>query len=729
MHKFFNPRRDFANVTKTQQARAQANQQAWKEIPLRDFIRDIAAMQALDPLLKMRFEIESTHDYIEIKEIISEVLYSDMGPGEQTEKQLASIMKHIAKHLEENTVSTSGENYIPGFRQIVFLNLDNAEYFDMYSRTIRMAAVTDDGRLVTNILKGTENAEKLQSTAEMLEVALVGKDEWGVMSPREDRNPFRLFDLDLDKNSETTIEKLNIGYNNIPFELERCRISRKKTSDRFDIHNKIIKILTENVNHNLDLARMTLCNALDPNVLHNIRAGHITRLSQVMWLTGGDGADPTQIQARQQAVKAYPILAINFTESGDDFYRKTIDARESLSNAIATRYHVAQSKVKNIQGLSRQGTGCKGEYYSYITVRQILSLSDRFIPLTRRQIQQLPVLEDFQFIIFKNTSNQVIDLETFMNRLSTEGNLWKMANRLEKYDPRNVKDAVNFLVTKLFIPAALNGIRKNNGKLPDFYNDHAYRKIVANFKIRELLDLSDRYHRNIHRWEDRLTSISFQQNWPGLLGTVELENGYVARELVSSIDLKAQGRAENHCVGGYMPTILKGNADSPTVLIFSIEKNGTILSTVEINCVESEDGLQAWVERNESYSNAIPSEYASVLAEHITLKATQVKPDAWHAYLDHLHSIRTEISQRSKNDRYTEACGFDPYDRNMLEQVWEELKSILPRAMRKSGLDAFIDWVGEELKQKPPQWMRNSGSNAFRKQEQSDQIPDELPCI
>ena len=722
MHKFFNPRRDFANVTKIQQARAQANQQAWKEIPLRDFIRDNPTMQALDPILKMRFEIESTRDYTEIEAIISEVLYNDMGAGEQAEQQLASTMKHIAKHLAENTVFTSGENHIPGFRQIVFMNLDIIpKYCDNYSRTIRMAAITDDGCLVTNILKGTNTAEKLQSTAEMLEVVLAGRTDWNIKSATEDRDLFRLYEFDFDKHSGTTCLKLDIGYNNIPFELERCGIGRFITSDRFDLHNHIKNILLENVNHNLDLARMTLCNALDPDILHDMRAGNITRLSQVMWLTGGDGADPEKTLARQQAIRAYPILANDFNEL--EFYRKTIDARESLSNAIAILHDVEQSRVRNIQGITRQWAACTGDWSAYEAISNILSLPNRFIPLTRKQTRQLSVLRDFQKHVFKDVLDDKFSLGEFMTRLSTEGHLWKLADRLEKYNPRDVNDAVDFLARKLFIPAALTGIRKRHDR--SFKHD-ARLKILTSFKIRNLLDFSDRYHRNIHRWEDRLTSISFQQNWPGLLGTVELEDGHVARELCSSIDLKAQGRAENNCVGGYMSKILEGNTCGETVaLIFSIEKNGTILSTVEINCAES-DGLQAWVERNEGYDNASPSDTASIMAEQIVSEIILIKPDAWHVYLDGLERIRIEMDRMSAVVRFGKICGFDPNDRNMLERVWKEFRPVLPQAMRRAGLDAFIDWAGEEFREKLSWRKYNSNPDISGRKKPSDQTGDEF---
>ena len=712
MYKFFNPRRDFANVAKAQQARAQANRQAWKEIPLRDFIRDDPAMQTLEPLLKMRLQIEDTRDYARTRAIIGKAIHNDIGDAGKAEKQLASTMKHIANQLEENTVSVSRKNHIPGFRQIVFMNPDIIpDVFDNNSRMVRVAAVTDDGRLVMTILKGVESVEKLQSTAEMLEVFLVGRTGWKIMPASEDHDPDQLFGFDLDKHSGNT----NTAYdhNNLHLKSRQCPTDMGIFHET-DIHGAILKILLEHANHNSNLARMTLCNALDPDVIHNMRTSQITNLDQVRWLTGGDGADPTKIQARQQAVRAYPILASKFSKF--DLYCNIIDARESLSKTIAAAYKVPQPNVRNIQGLSRQWAACNSDKDASLKAGYILSLPEHLVPRTRKQIRHLSALDDFGFMLFGEISDARNPpdrrfLKEIMVRLSAEGHLWQIAGRIDKYCPFDVEDAIDFLTDKLFVPAALNGIRKNGGEISKDCDLDTHQKILAisSFKIRNLLDFSDRYHRNIHRWEDRLTSIFLEQDWPGLMGTIELEDGHVARELCSSKDLKTQGRVENHCVGGYMSRILDGNTcGEPVALIFSIEKNGTILSTAEINCAESDNGLQAWVERNEGYENASSSDIASIMADQIVSKIIRINPDSWHAYLDGLECARDELDQMPGVDQYSKACGFDPYDRNMLERVWKEFSPVLPQAMRRAGLDAFIDWVGEELKQDPSQSMHDS---------------------
>jgi len=47
------------------------------------------------------------------------------------------------------------------------------------------------------------------------------------------------------------------------------------------------------------------------------------------------------------------------------------------------------------------------------------------------------------------------------------------------------------------------------------------------------------------------------------------------------------------------------------------------------------------------------------------------------------------------------SAGYNPWDRVHLQDAWDELSSLLPRKIRKSGLDKFIagsDIKGEEFK-------------------------------
>ena len=203
----------------------------------------------------------------------------------------------------------------------------------------------------------------------------------------------------------------------------------------------------------------------------------------------------------------------------------------------------------------------------------------RFAP-----IRFLPAFEEFGESVFSENLWQI------MERLSREGNPWRLVDRLEKASGRNVDDAIDFLARKLYVPAMLNKIgmiaehhgitppqrltQDHDGRFHRIMLSQAKNTILSSFKARELLDWSDRYHHNIARYEDRLATIQLNQDWPGISGTIKCDNDHVARELTSSTALKIQGRMEDHCVGGYLSFVLEGenNLLKEVVLIFSIEK-------------------------------------------------------------------------------------------------------------------------------------------------------------
>ena len=234
-------------------------------------------------------------------------------------------------------------------------------------------------------------------------------------------------------------------------------------------------------------------------------------------------------------------------------------------------------------------------------------------------------------------------------------------------------------------------------------------QVLTYFSVRELLDLDQRYHRNIARYEDRLDIVTVELNWSGMLGAIDLGNGCIARELTSSRALKIQGRAEDHCVGGYVSTILnsKDHSRGQAKMIFSIEQDDQILSTAKIKCFrefpESDNPGQLRTEvcQNKARSNTSPSHVAEDLAKQVAARVQQAGPKTFQTYLDGLHKSRMEQEDRISGLEYHIAeCGLDPHNRAHLEIAWENLKPALPKRFRRNDLDTFIEYG---LAGKPPE--------------------------
>ena len=633
------------------------------------------------------------------------------------EVTVADLEEKYENCLEKSCILISRPNQFPGYRSVVLFNsfFNNNRIFQD-SNLVTLATVSSDGRLNSHLYYCEYGVIKSPSSiGDAIKLFETRPDEWKEMDNRDTR--LILFGAGSGIDSWfPTIEK-NLE------SIMSLLISVPRT--------EVIKSVRKQVQHDFKQARLALCNALDRDVLKIMRGTGLASIRAGGWLTGGDGVSREIILARKQAVRAYPILAQQFVTIHSGALRKAIDARTSLSDAIAFYFNLDKTgqkyKVKRLQGLTRQRTGFYFDHnITYCRdisdrerIRGIINLPDGIVPETRDQFRKLKVIEEFGYRVFVKTLCQT------MARLSREGSSWKFIDRIEETSGRNVVDAVDFLARKLYIPVLLNKIgmiADHRGitpprRLTEDHGDNLYeimlaevkKTILQGFKIRELLDWSDRYHRNIARYEDRLVAIRLEQDWVGISGTIEFGDDYIARELTSSKALKMQGRAEDHCVGGYLPLIVMGvnNPLNEAVLIFSIEKNNEILSTAEIGCIrkpcrsiDCKTGIKteifqtrARVVDNLARSNKGPSRDAKRIATRIVKHLEQVGPDAWQAYLDGLEQSRAEQDRISGIDAQIRNCGFDPFDRVMMERVWRELRQGLPRKFRNTGLDGFIDHV------------------------------------
>jgi len=78
---------------------------------------------------------------------------------------------------------------------------------------------------------------------------------------------------------------------------------------------------------------------------------------------------------------------------------------------------------------------------------------------------------------------------------------------------------------------------------------------------------------------------------------------------------------------------------------------------------------------------------ADRLAEHInSMGVSDV-----NRYLSDLNSANGEFQRRNSAPAHVTACGYNPWHKQSLENVWDEMQSVLPRAVRKRGLDDFIN--------------------------------------
>ena len=611
------------------------------------------------------------------------------GPQDIYFWQTLDKFKRAHTHYLENTRTfISRPNQIPGYRIFIIgsnLNEDGATYGPII-------AVTTDGRLVSGLISDMFNFDS-QIELSFLPISTI----------------IEMFDKSR-KNGRNRVY-MNMFGPDPDFDIYAVKktylLNRVLKSFVPDIRKKILQQLHDEIYDHFRIIRHALRDAIDRDVLKIMKELDFTSCQQARWLTGGDGVSREIILARQQAVKAYPILARKFVSSFDNLMHDAIDAGTSLSDNIAVFFRTDKHRVKRLQGMTWQQANADPKNPES-RIRDILDLPNNTVPKTREQFRQLEVFREFGKSVFRT------NLSGAMNRLSEGGNPWRLIARMEQTSGQNVADAIDFLCRKLFVPAVINrigAIAVHDGIIPDFssisdsdttFFEQSLDETCSMFNPGGLLDWSDRYHRNIARYEDCLDTVSSEQAWPGLFDTLDFGNGYMARELTSAQALRIQGKTENHCVGGYLSRVIFGeNRSREFRLLFSIEKNDMILSTAEIRCirktaVKKNNGIphmQADIRQNLAYGNKEPSEDAGRIADMIVRKLETVEPDTCQAYLDGLNHALLEYNRESDIDKHVRFCGFDPLDRTMMVRAWEQLSPGLPRSRRKDGLDRFIDQV------------------------------------
>jgi hypothetical protein len=168
-----------------------------------------------------------------------------------------------------------------------------------------------------------------------------------------------------------------------------------------------------------------------------------------------------------------------------------------------------------------------------------------------------------------------------------------------------------------------------------------------------------------------------------------------------------QGRKEGHCVGGYVSNVLDARLRDAT-LIFSIEKNGKVLSTLELSvgldsrrykADENDENapdifrevLSASIVQNRAKRNGTPCQEAQDIAEKLRKHIETLDPELFKAYVSDMQSSREIQRKVNKLPDYIRQTGYSPFNKEHLQDAWDELSELLPRSVRKKGLDAFIE--------------------------------------
>jgi hypothetical protein len=98
------------------------------------------------------------------------------------------------------------------------------------------------------------------------------------------------------------------------------------------------------------------------------------------------------------------------------------------------------------------------------------------------------------------------------------------------------------------------------------------------------------------------------------------------------------------------------------------------------------------VRQNYSYGNSNPDDAAEEAAKLLAKHIQSLELEDFALYAGGLLEARHQQDLIKELPVSLRSAGYNPWNREHLQDAWDELSIILPRKIRKSGLDKFIAW-------------------------------------
>lgn len=472
---------------------------------------------------------------------------------------------------------------------------------------------------------------------------------------------------------------------------------------------------------------------LDPDAVKLMRSLAEPDAKTYNWLIG-DG-DRQAAAYRQQAVRAYPLFG--GAMKGSSSVTAAIDGGRSPVDALARKSSVNEPRevataVKAMGGVTRQMAGRDAYRDPQSFIRSASQIPPEWIPRSRSGFRD-----------FATASEEMATLGDILDRpqrelmAGTRGD-WAGARAMFEQNPaRGVVDFVKDFHKRVLHPVVyrecqrygvdLNTIDDQGHHLTSalYGGPHMTEATVGDFDpfeglngfepnprmkgvmdtmfgargAKAIMEASRKWHQELPRLDAALQDekLHGEISWEGLSEPWTAPNGLVVTPLASRDALIDEGRAMEHCVGGYTQQCLR---DLHVVSIRSPE--GTRLGTAALR-EPSDPGKPLELDQHQSRKNGEPDKAAD--------KALQ----AYRAKLESEGIDRDRIAAGRERGRAAFAklgnlelmAGYNPRDTEWNEQAFKAFQRYMPGAGRKAkSLDAFLleSGIGQEIRESVQEW-------------------------
>lgn len=462
--------------------------------------------------------------------------------------------------------------------------------------------------------------------------------------------------------------------------------------------------------------------SLDPDVRFRMRSSLAMNATYARWFAGGGEmkpsgsgfpikqpemnwtVDPAAGLARRQAAAAFPILTDWLMTN--DALAGSIDGRKPLVPVLARELGASPDVIRALQGLTWQKAGCSP---AVIPLRYWLELPATQIPKNRAEFRAYAGMMEYA----KSAGMDVDDL-----RQRAKGRFSDVMHQLGRVDPISLRDHLEDAFQRLVLPKILmDRPDLRHALVADVERgwvtslNWTTRKMLREFSgycltessPKDLVEANIGWHRNLGSIDRDLGVDVKGENWDALIARKTTAAGITLREIDSLPGLRRQGRVQHHCVGTYGAAVTRWSGGPGEItLIYSLEREAQILSTAEFRIqvdyprdketkeitgpIEVKNARM--IQNRASHNGPAPAETAKAVDE-IRKQLLALTPEALETYAQGMQGWAAKPRDESIS-RLSELLNADLENQDYLEKAWARLAPVLPRSLRRAGLDGLL---------------------------------------
>lgn len=305
-----------------------------------------------------------------------------------------------------------------------------------------------------------------------------------------------------------------------------------------------------------------------------------------------------------------------------------------------------------------------------------------------------------QWLNLNDKFKYTIDNVDYFKEISRSFIAMYIEDKILKLAPQSY-NAVGEIFRKILRGENINDIEKNildnfkitigDYELPREFSSIGY---ISLYSILERCSVKkiDEFSKKWHRMEREITSKvsgdeNFNVTWEPIIGSRKIDNELSVREITSKFDLVQQGNKEEHCVGSYLGRII--GREKENNVIFSIEKNDKILSTLDIIITRQDDKFNVEISQNRASRNQPPTREA--------LEAGRVVKDMISdmsvAEIENYFKINEEIRSTHNAREYlkfAEKIRFNIFIPGEGKRFFDSIRPLLPKNVRNKDFNDIL---------------------------------------